>query len=302
MHHHHDHHTHASLESNNGIMYTMGILLNLGFVLVEFAIGFCYSSMGLLADAGHNLGDVGSLVISMAAFLLARKRMAPNFTYGYRKATIHASLLNAVILLAAVGAIFVECIQKLRHPTNVAGLPIIITAGVGIVINGATVLLFMKNKERDLNVKGAYLHMLADTLVSVGVVVSGAIIMFTGWTFLDPIIGLAIAIVILFSGWGLLTESLHLAMDGIPADIDLPEIQEHILDNDNVENIHHLHIWPISTTENAMTAHVVLKNIHDLEKTKSELRSMLAQHGISHSTLEMELSGTECATNSCNCA
>ena len=300
MHYHHDHHSHTAPTENKGVMFTLGILLNIGFVLAEFAMGIYFSSMGLLSDAGHNLSDVGSLALSMVAFLLAQRQVSTNFTYGYRKATIHASLLNALILLVAVGGIGVECIQKLRHPTRVDGLPIIITAGVGILVNGATTLLFLKDKDKDLNVKGAYLHMLADTLVSVGVVISGIIIMFTGWAVLDPIIGLAIAIVILIAGWGMLTESLRLALDGIPGNIDMPEIQEHILANDNVEDIHHLHIWPISTTMNALTAHIVLKDINGLETTKTQLRSMLAKHGIAHSTFEIELSGTECAVASCH--
>ncbi len=299
MHHHHHHHSHGMPEENKGAMYILGILLNVAFVLAEFAMGMYHSSMGLLSDAGHNLSDVGSLAISMVAFLLAKRHSTKYFTYGYRKATIHASLLNAVILLVAVGAIVVECIQKLMHPASVDGLPIIITAGAGILVNGATALLFVKGKEKDLNVKGAYLHMLADTLVSIGVVISGIVIMFTGWTILDPVIGLAIAIVILLAGWGMLKESLRLALDGIPIDIDFPEIQEHILAHENVADIHHLHIWPISTTENALTAHIVLKDINGLEITKTQLRAMLSKHGIAHSTFEIELSGTKCTANHC---
>lgn len=299
MHHHHHHHSHGMPEENKGAMYILGILLNVAFVLAEFAMGMYHSSMGLLSDAGHNLSDVGSLAISMVAFLLAKRHSTKYFTYGYRKATIHASLLNAVILLVAVGAIVVECIQKLMHPASVNGLPIIITAGAGILVNGATALLFVKGKEKDLNVKGAYLHMLADTLVSIGVVISGIVIMFTGWTILDPVIGLAIAIVILLAGWGMLKESLRLALDGIPIDIDFPEIQEHILAHENVADIHHLHIWPISTTENALTAHIVLKDINGLEITKTQLRAMLSKHGIAHSTFEIELSGTKCSTDCC---
>src|SRR5574344_731904 len=170
---HHEQHHHTAFQENMGRIYTLGILLNIAFVIMEFSIGLYNQSMGLLADAGHNLSDVGSLAISMAAFFLAKKHFTQNYTYGYRKATIHASLINAVILLVAVGAITVECVQKLIHPTEVNGGPIIITATVGIVINGLTVLLFMRKKEKDLNVKGAYLHMVADTLVSVGVVISG---------------------------------------------------------------------------------------------------------------------------------
>lgn len=291
---HHHHHAELPASENMGKRYLLGIILNAAFVMVEFGAGLWYGSMGLLADAGHNLGDVGSLLIAMIAFWLARKSRTENFTYGFRKATIHASLINAVILLVAVGAIVVECVRKLLNPEEVGGLPIIITAGAGIIVNGLTVLLFRRDGERDLNVRGAYLHMLADTLVSIGVVISGIVIWCTGWTVCDPIIGLVIAAVILASGWGLMKESLRLSLDGIPAGIDLEEIRREVLENGNVAGIHHLHIWPISTTENAMTAHVVLRDLTELENTKQAIRAELLEHGIGHSTLEFETIGTQC--------
>ncbi len=292
--HHHHHHAELPASADMGKRYLFGIILNAAFVMVEFGAGLWYGSMGLLADAGHNLGDVGSLLIAMIAFWLARKSRTENFTYGFRKATIHASLINAVILLVAVGAIVVECVRKLLNPEEVGGLPIIITAGVGIIVNGLTVLLFRRDGERDLNARGAYLHMLADTLVSIGVVISGIVIWCTGWTVCDPIIGLVIAAVILASGWGLMKESLRLSLDGIPAGIDLEEIRREVLENGNVAGIHHLHIWPISTTENAMTAHVVLRDLTELENTKQAIRAELLEHGIGHSTLEFEAIGTQC--------
>ena len=297
--HSHEHHHHGNGPEDMGRMYTLGILLNIAFVAVEFAVGLFYNSMGLLADAGHNLSDVGSLAISMVAFLLAKRHFSKNYTYGFRKVTIHASLVNAIILLVAVGAIIWECLQKLIHPASVEGLPIIITAGIGIVINGLTVLLFIRHKEKDLNIKGAYLHMLADTLVSIGVVVSGVVIMFTGWTLLDPIIGLLIAVVIVISGWGLMKGSLRLSLDGIPEGISMDEIKTHVLENENVSDIHHVHVWPISTTENALTAHIVLKNVCKLDETKLELHQELAEHGITHSTLEFELSNAKCLNAQC---
>lgn len=303
-HHHHHHHHELSADAIKGRAFLFGIVLNTLFVIGEFTAGFLFQSMGLLADAGHNLGDVSGLLISLAAFLLARKRYCQNYTYGFRKSTIWASLLNAAILLIAVGAIMTECIRKFLSPAEVGGWPIIITAGIGVVINGLTAFLFIREKEHDLNVKGAYLHMLADTLVSVGVVLSGALILWTGWNIVDPLIGLVIAVVILFSTWGLLKESVRLAMDGVPVGIDVDTIREHLLEDPEVEAIHHLHIWPISTTENALTAHVVLNDLRQLEATRTRLHEELAEHGISHATLEFESRSTECPDkqeNGCSC-
>lgn len=293
-HEHHHHHHELSADAVKGRAFLFGIVLNTLFVIGEFAAGFLFQSMGLLADAGHNLGDVSGLLISLAAFLLARKRYCQNYTYGFRKSTIWASLLNAAILLIAVGVIMTECIRKFLSPAEVGGWPIIITAGIGVVINGLTAFLFLREKEHDLNVKGAYLHMLADTLVSVGVVLSGVLILWTGWNIVDPLIGLVIAVVILFSTWGLLKESVRLAMDGVPEGIQVDDIREHLLEDPNVKAIHHLHIWPISTTENALTAHVVLNDLQQLDATGVRLHEELAEHGISHATLEFESPAAHC--------
>lgn len=293
-HEHHHHHHELSADAVKGRAFLFGIVLNTLFVIGEFAAGFLFQSMGLLADAGHNLGDVSGLLISLAAFLLARKRHCQNYTYGFRKSTIWASLLNAAILLVAVGVIMTECIRKFLSPAEVGGWPIIITAGIGVVINGLTAFLFIREKEHDLNVKGAYLHMLADTLVSVGVVLSGVLILWTGWNIVDPLIGLVIAVVILFSTWGLLKESVRLAMDGVPEGIQVDVIREHLQEDPNVKAIHHLHIWPISTTENALTAHVVLNDLQQLDATGVRLHEELAEHGISHATLEFESPAAHC--------
>lgn len=293
-HEHHHHHHELSADAVKGRAFLFGIVLNTLFVIGEFTAGFLFQSMGLLADAGHNLGDVSGLLISLAAFLLARKRYCQNYTYGFRKSTIWASLLNAAILLIAVGVIMTECIRKFLSPAEVGGWPIIITAGIGVVINGLTAFLFIREKEHDLNVKGAYLHMLADTLVSVGVVLSGVLILWTGWNIVDPLIGLVIAVVILFSTWGLLKESVRLAMDGVPEGIQVDVIREHLQEDPNVKAIHHLHIWPISTTENALTAHVVLNDLQQLDATGVRLHEELAEHGISHATLEFESPAAHC--------
>ena len=263
---HHHEHTHRITSLNKA--FIIGIVLNLSLVIVEFGVGFYYNSLGLLSDAGHNLGDVASLILAMLAFRLEKIHSNSRYTYGYKKSTILVSLLNAVILLVAVGIIIAESIDKLFYPVAVDGSAIAWTAGVGVVINALTAWLFMKDKDKDLNVKGAYLHMAADALVSIGVVASGIIIMYTGWSIVDPIIGLGIAVVIVISTWGLLRDSLRLSLDGVPVGIDINEIRQIILDQPGVESCHHLHIWALSTTETALTAHIVIDNMERMEEIK----------------------------------
>lgn len=288
------HHESGAAGMDTGKAFIAGTALNAAFVIAEFAAGWIYNSMGLLADAGHNLGDVGALALSLIAFRLARKRRTAHYTYGFRKSTILASLTNAVLLFCAAGAILWGCIQKLAHPTNAGGWPIIITAGIGILVNGATVLFFLRDRKRDLNVKGAFLHMIADTLVSVGVAFSGVVILMTGWTLADPLVGLAVAAAILISAWGLLKESLRLSLDGVPAGIEPAELRAHLMKIPGVEDIHHIHIWAVSTTENAFTAHVTLNGGAAQEQMKKALRAELAEHGITHTTLEFETAAEHC--------
>lgn len=285
---HRHNHTTESAKFTLKTTFLIGVVLNSAFVVVEFILGLVYHSMGLLADAGHNLGDIGGLLISFAAFQLARKRRARNFTYGFRKATIMASLINGVVLFVVVGIIIVECIPKFFYPVEVAGWPIILAAGTGIFVNGFTAVLLSQNKEKDLNVKGAYLHMFGDTIVSIGVVLSGILLLTTGWTFWDPIVGLVVAFVILLSGWDLLRESVRLSLDGVPSGIDVEEIRRAMLDFSNVKAVHHLHIWPISTMENALTSHVVLEDLTQMEETKKIVHEKLCELGVTHSTLEFE--------------
>ena len=280
--------------------FILGIALNVAFVVVEFAVGLYYGSMGLLSDAGHNLSDVASLLLAMLAFRLAQAHATPRYTYGYKKSTVLISLLNSVILLVAVGVIVAESVGRMLHPAPVEGGAIAWTAGVGVVINGFTAWLFMKDKDKDLNVKGAYLHMAADALVSVGVVVSGIIIMYTGWSIIDPIIGLGIAVIIIVSTWGLLHDSLRLSLDGVPVGIDTQQIQQLIVEQPGVESCHHLHIWAISTTETALTAHVVIDNMEKMEEIKHLIKSRLDEAGIHHATLEFECIGVSCETEN-NC-
>lgn len=284
-----DHHEHDHRLRSLNKAFILGISLNLLFVIGEFIVGFLTNSMSLLSDAGHNLSDVASLVLAMIAFRMAKIPANDKYTYGYKKSTVLVSLLNAVILLIAVGIILAESISKILHPEPVKGNVIIWVAGIGIFINAFTAWLFMKDKDRDLNVKGAFLHMAADALVSVGVVISGIIIVYTGWMIIDPIIGIVIAGIIVYSTWGLLRGSIRLSLDGVPANIDKEKIEQLMRSVKGVEDIHHLHIWAISTTETALTAHVVISSPSAMENIKEVLKHKLSEKGVSHATLEFEL-------------
>lgn len=290
--HHHDHHHHEITSLNKA--FIIGICLNAGFVVAEFIAGFWYNSLGLISDAGHNLGDVASLVLAMLAFRLSRVVPSTKYTYGYKKSTVLVSLLNAVILLIAVGLILSESVEKLLHPRPIDGDAVAWVAGVGVLINALTAWLFMKDKEKDLNVKGAYLHMAADALVSVGVVISGIVIVHTGWYVIDPLIGILIAIIIVVSTWGLLRDSLRLSLDGVPNGISYERIGEIIDSIPGVKSFHHMHIWALSTTENALTVHVVLESIKDMESIKCTLKEKLREAGVNHATLEFESLSCAC--------
>lgn len=287
-------HSHAINAESLNKAFIIGIVLNLAFVVIEFAAGFWFDSLALLSDAGHNLSDVVSLVLALLAFRLAKVKANERYTYGYKKSTILVSLLNAVILLVAVGAIVIESIHKLSNPAVVPGGAIAWVAGVGVLINAFTAFLFMKDKEKDLNVKGAYLHMAADALVSVGVLVAGIVISRTGWYIIDPIIGLIVAVVILISTWNLLHDSLRLTLDGVPTSIDSQKVVEAIRALPGVDDVHHIHIWAISTTENALTAHIVLKQPEGMQEVKHLIRYRLEDFGIGHATLEFEVPGEHC--------
>ena len=295
MSHEHSHqHSHAINAESLNKAFIIGIVLNLDFVVIEFAAGFWFDSLALLSDAGHNLSDVVSLVLALLAFRLAKVKANERYTYGYKKSTILVSLLNAVILLVAVGAIVIESIHKLNNPAVVPGGAIAWVAGVGVLINAFTAFLFMKDKEKDLNVKGAYLHMAADALVSVGVLVAGIVISRTGWYIIDPIIGLIVAVVILISTWNLLHDSLRLTLDGVPTSIDSQKVVKAISALPGVDDVHHIHIWAISTTENALTAHIVLKQPEGMQEVKHLIRHRLEDFGIGHATLEFEVPGEHC--------
>lgn len=291
-HSHHHHHDHQVTSLNAA--FIIGIALNTLYVVVEAVFGIIYDSMGLLSDAGHNLSDVAALLLAMVAFRLAKRKPDSRHTYGYRKFTIQASFINALLLCVAVGAIIFESIDKIIHPAAVDGDAIAWVAGAGVIVNGITAWLFMRHKKGDLNVKGAFLHMLADTLVSVGVVVSGIIIHFTGWYIIDPIIGLVIAIFIGISTKNLLVESFRLSIDDVPEGIDMEKLEKDLSKVKGVDSVHHIHVWALSTTENAMTLHAVVEEGADPYAVISGLHHAAADNSIEHTTVEPELKNRPC--------
>lgn len=291
--HHHHHHNAETVRSLNSA-FIIGISLNSVYVVVEAVFGFMYDSMGLLSDAGHNLSDVASLIIALVAFRLMTRKPDSMHTYGYKKFSVQASFINALLLYVAVGAILVEAIGKLIHPAAVNGDAIAWVAAAGVVVNGVTAWLFVRDKSRDMNVKGAFLHMAADTLVSVGVVVSGIVIHFTGWYILDPIIGIVIAIIIAWSTKGLLVESTRLSIDAVPQSVDMPGLENALESVDGVVSIHHLHVWPLSTTENALTVHAVIADVARLNQIISAIKRQAEKFGICHATVEAETETCPC--------
>lgn len=293
--HGHSHHHHHHIETINKIMI-WSIVINLLYVAIEAGVGIYGDSMGLISDAGHNLGDVFSLLLTLVGFKLAHAAANHRFTYGYQKATILIALLNAVILLVAVGIIIVESIHKIRHPEPVDGELVSWTAGVGIIVNGVTAWMLMKDQKHDLNIRGAFLHMASDTLVSLGVVIAGIIISFTGFVLIDPIISLVIAAIILVSTWQMLRESLYLSIDGVPEEIDVDKLKKDIEALNHVKSLHHIHVWALSTTMNAMTAHVVIDNRENEDSTLSQIKELAHEAGIDHPTIEFEI--TPCAHES----
>ena len=288
--HHHHGHSHHAHPGDFGRAFAIGILLNLAFVAVEAPFGFLANSMALLADAGHNLSDVLGLVAAWAGAVLSRRPPSRRFSYGLRGSSILAALANAVLLLVAVGFIVYHAAFRLIIPEVVAGPTIILVAAIGVVVNGLAALMFMRGRSHDLNVRGAYLHMVADALVSVGVVVSGVAIIASGWHWIDPVVSLVIAGVILVSTWDLLRESLTLALHGVPAGIDPDEVEGFLAGRPGVAGIHHLHIWPTSTTETALTAHLVMPEGFPGDRFLAELRHECEHRfRITHATFQVEL-------------
>ena len=278
---------HHSGEHNRA--FAIGVALNLGFVGIEAAFGVVAGSLALLADAGHNLGDVLGLLLAWGATYLARLRPTMRRTYGWRSSSILAALLNAVILLIAVGGIATEAIRRFEEPGPVSSGTVIVVAAVGIAINAATALLFMRGRRRDLNIRGAFLHMVADAGVSAGVVVAGLGIFLTGWAWLDPLVSLMIAAVILFGTWGLLRDSVNLALHAVPEDIDPKRVRSYLCSLPGVMAVHDLHIWAMSTTETALTAHLVKPEPANDDTLISQATNALYERfGIEHATLQWE--------------
>jgi len=297
---HHDHHHHAVDFRHVSRLFIIGIALNLAFVLVEFGAGFISNSLALISDAGHNLSDVASLALALGAFKLLTIKATEKFTYGYRKASILISLLNAIILLIAVGIIGYESIYRFIAPPPVKSGVIIWVAVIGIIINSLSAWLFLRNKEEDLNIKGAYLHLVVDALVSAGVVVSGIIISYTQWYWIDPLISLIIMIVIVMSMWNLLRDSLSLSLDAVPKNIEIETIRKAALKMPGIKDIHHIHVWAISTAENALTAHLVLNDSishEEVSRLKNKFKHELQHLGIQHATIETEIA--ECHDDQC---
>lgn len=298
----HHHHGHTQHISKINFAFIIGIVLNLIFVVIEFLAGWYNNSMALISDAGHNLVDVFSLVLALMAFRMARLKSTEVMTYGYSKTTILASLVNAVFLFVAIGGIAWESYQRLLEPQVIQGEITIIVASIGIVINAVTAFLFFRDKEHDLNIKGAYLHLMADALVSLGVVIAGILIVFTGWYLIDTIMSFIIIIVIFISTWSLFKDSFKLSIDGVPRGIDVKELAEKVKEMPGVIDFHHIHVWAISTTLNALTAHVVIDSSIQMEEMislKEKIKHQLQNMDINHITLEMETEDEHCHDPDC---
>ena len=282
---------HSHNHTNYNKAFFFGITLNVVYILVEVFYGILINSMALLADAGHNFSDVLGLLLAWGAAYLAKTAATEKRTYGLRKSTILAAFFNAILLMIAVGAITIEAIRKFILPEPVHGTTMMIVAGIGVIINAVTAFLFMRGRKEDLNIRGAFLHMTADAGVSFGVVIAGLLINYTSWLWIDPAISLLIVLVITLGTWNLLKDSFHLSMDAVPTGISLKEVGKYLKEIDGVEEVHDLHIWAMSTTETALTAHLVIpdetKDDYFLKKICGELHS---RFGIEHSTIQIEKS------------
>ena len=285
----HGHHGHAHGPVDTGDWrYAVGLIVNLAFVACEFGAGIYSGSTALMADAGHNLSDVLGLAMAGGAAVLARRAAGKQLTYGFGKATVLAALANALLLIFACGAIAFEAVQRLADPAPVQSGIVMIVAGIGFVINLGTALLFMRDQHSDLNARGAYLHMMSDAAVSIGVVISGAMILFSGWSILDPLVSIVIVVVILVGTWGLLKDSVNLALDAAPRGVDVAAIRAAFLALPGVSAVHDLHVWGLSTTETALTAHLV-HDRPDAGTLLAEAQAMArTRFSIGHTTLQLE--------------
>lgn len=285
-------HGHSHAPKDFGLAFAVGITLNLGFVIVEAAYGFLSNSMALLADAGHNFSDVLGLLIAWAATVLAKRKPGGRYTYGLRSSSIVAALINALLLVVAISIIAYEAIQRFSEPAPVAGKTVIIVAAIGIVINTVTALMFMRGSKGDINIRGAFLHMAADAAVSAGVVIAGFVILATDWNWVDPAVSLAIVAVIAVGTWGLLRDSVNMSLHAIPPGVDQDEVAEFLKGRSGVAAIHDLHIWSMSTTETALTVHLVTPAGYPGGSFQSDLaRELKNRFAIDHPTIQIETDG-----------
>ena len=296
------HHDHFGDRSKNSLKksFIIGITLNIGYAFLELISGIYFGSMSMISDAGHNFVDVLSLSLAFTGLLIAGIKPNNKFTFGYKKSTILAAVFNSILLIISVFFIIKESIERIAEPVEINGYSMIIVAGMGIVINSFTGWLFHKDQHKDINVKAAFVHLMADALISLGVVMSGLVIVNTGWNIIDPVFSIFIAIIILVMTVKILRKSVFMAVDGVPEGIDIDEVERELTKINGVEDIHHTHIWAISTSESAITAHIVVGiriSINDLEILKTEIRETLMTFKIVHSTLEFEIAGENCINN-----
>lgn len=293
--HHDHHHHHAPPAAGGGMTFGIAVGLNLIFVVGEIAAGLVSGSMALVADAGHNLSDVLSLVLAWIASVLAARAPSERFTYGLKSSSILAALANAALLWVAIGGILVETIRRLSEPAPVASSMIIWVAAIGIAVNFLSAMLFARGSKSDLNVRAAFVHLMADAAVSAAVVVAGFLIMWTGATWIDPAASLLVTAVIAWSSWGLMRDSLRLGLLGVPAGIDLAEVRRYLQGLPGVQRVHDLHVWPMSTTEAALTAHLVMPQMPDGSFLHDVTHELDHRFGIGHPTLQIEPDEHVCA-------
>jgi cobalt-zinc-cadmium efflux system protein len=287
-------HTHHHGPASFSRAFAVGIALNLGFVVVEAIYGWRVGSLALLADAGHNLSDVAGLVLAWAAALAAGRQPDHRHTYGWQRASILAAFANAVLLLVAMGSLLWEAAHRLQSPAPTDGFTIMVVAAIGVLVNGATAALFMSGSKTDMNIRGAFLHMAADALVSLGVVASGALYLWTGWAWLDPVTSMAIALVIIAGTWSLFRQSLHLLFDGVPESVVLADVDALLRALPGVADVHDLHVWAMSTTDIALSAHLVMPGGHPGDAFLEQLAHQLHEHfEITHPTIQIELDGLD---------
>ncbi|MBC7511709.1 MAG: cation transporter [Ferruginibacter sp.] len=302
--HSHEGHNHGKVVALTNISraFIVGIMLNMVYVIIQVVIGFRINSLALLSDAGHNFLDVGALALSLLAFKLNKAQASNKYTYGFKKSSILISLFNAIILLISIGAIGYEAILRFKNPQPLPGFTIAIVSAIGIVINAVSAFMFFRDKEKDLNVKSAFLHLASDAVVSVGLVIGGIIMYYTHIYWIDPILSLVVCAVIIVSTWNLLKDSLRLSLDGVPDTIEIEKIKATVLKVKDVIDIHHIHVWAISTTQNALTAHLIVDQkttMQQMQKIKAQVKHELEHENIHHATLETETKMTDCKEAYC---